>query len=122
MASKRDLLEQIFQVVTNLQQEINKMATNQQTFDVDLGQLGTDFTTVINGQQAQMTLIQQLITLVQALIAKGTAAGIDLTTEDTAVKSMDSSAQALNASLATATASINTAIASLQGTTPPAAS
>ena len=75
--------------LNELQKEIHKMAESEAQFDVDLAALGSTLTTMLG--------------LLAQIIAKSTAAGVDLTTEDTAVQSM-------TASVKTAVDQINAAL------------
>ncbi len=83
MPSKKDILNQILSVVTNLQKEMKTMADSQVNLDVAL----TAVSNVITNEDAGITA---LIAEVTALIAKVQAGAnpADLTTEVTALNSM----------------------------------
>ena len=83
MPSKKDILNQILSVVTNLQKEMKTMADSQVNLDVALTAVSNVITNVDAG-------ITALIAEVTALIAKvqGGANPADLTTEGTALNSM----------------------------------
>ena len=97
------LLGPVLTQLTNLQQEIQTMATSVAQFDTLLAQLGTTIT-------AEDATITSTLTAADAVIAKLAAAvaaqggNVDLTTEATAVQSMIADSQTQAASL---TAEVN---------------
>lgn len=115
MQSKRNMLEQILAVVTNLKQEMKTMATSQAQLDAAIAALGTAVTN-------EDSLLANLITAVNTLVAdvKAGASPVDLTTEATAISSMasDITNQAANIQAALTTAGTVTT----PPATPPAAS
>jgi hypothetical protein len=86
-----------------LQKEIHTMVVTQAQLDAALTALGTAVTN-------EDSLISKIVAEVAALIAKASAAGVDLTTEQTAINSMA-------ADIGTQATAIQAAITSASGTT-----